>query len=129
MSALMILVVIEAFLLFPRHRSASLAHWAFTQIEPGMTRKEVWHLMQGIPDADGEGGYIMDFWEFGNKWEITVHFFPDNSGQPGSVDEQDPEGQNWKVTKVSLDSSETNPIEKFLMDIGLWSQRRHLTKP
>jgi hypothetical protein len=130
MSALLLLLVIAVFLLFPRDRPASLAHSAFRQIEPGMTRKEVWNLMQDFPDAVNWHANAMACSQFGGRFLVIVKFDPDYYVEPGTVDERDPEGENWRATEVTLhDFSERGPIEKLVMHVGLWSGNQHLTKP
>src|SRR5207245_10127497 len=104
--------------LFLRNRPASLALSKFNQIEPGMTRKQVWQLMEAIPEAGSFTGNSLDEWGFGQHFVIVVRFDPD---EPGKPDERDPKGDNWKVTKVLLlDFSRPNPIQDFLKRFGLW---------
>ncbi len=128
--AFTVLIAIAAFLVLPRDRPASLANSKFDQIEPGMTRQQIWQLMEDTAEADCSPGNSLDTWQFRDRFVIIVEFEPDYSVEPGTIDERDPEGENWKVTEVSLlNFSKPNPIQHFLTRFGLWSKSPHRSKP
>jgi hypothetical protein len=88
-----------------------------------MTRKQVRELMRDIPEEDSNVGNQLDRWGIQGRYVLMVQYGPNNSVQPGAIDQLDPEEENWTVEHVALlDFAKPNPIEQFLARVGLWSR-------
>jgi hypothetical protein len=94
-----------------------------------MTRTQVWKLMRDIPEEDSCMGNSLDHWDIGGRYTLLVEFGPDYDVEPGTVDQRDPEGDNWTVKQVTLlDLSKPTPLQHLLAWLGLWSRSPGLTK-
>jgi hypothetical protein len=101
----------------------------YNRIGPGMTRREVKEIMADIPDALWSSANSVDLWHIGRKYFLMVKFEPSYYVKPGTVNERDPEGDNWTVESVDLfDLSAPNPVEEFLWHFGLRTRWPGVTK-
>jgi hypothetical protein len=120
-------LAIAGFLLFHSPTTSS-GRAAFDPIQLDMTRQEVQRIMEKTPHAGSGRLGCLDTWDFEDRSCIWVIFQPDYYLEPARVDQQNPEGENWKVCDVSLMEGGIT-IRGLLKRFGLWSVSLEISKP
>jgi hypothetical protein len=126
-SGLVLGLVLASFLLFHSLNTSS-GRTAFHQIQIGMTRQEVQRIMEKTPHQGSGRLGCLDTWDFEDRSYMWVIFQPDYYLEVATVDQQNPESENWKVCNVSLMGGGMT-IRGLLKRFGLWSGSLEISKP
>jgi len=102
---------------------------AYNSIKPGMTRHEVWELMNNVPTSDS--GYdrftALDYFEVDGRFQMFITFAPEKGETSGISGGEDSNSDRWPLESKMICEKPNNSalatVEKWLCKAGISTGR------